>query len=906
MVENKLSWPTNFIHPKNRNGAYSSVAEYEQVHLINALVALGKLDSHPQSHCRFPQELLSLLSRVLQLAHDELLFVGASLDVVPRRRVKPELPILRPRGLFAGVQSVFTHRNLDPTSMIVNRQRGEIMAMINFHNAGFFPTYTESVQGPFIETSHESFWNSNPNRPRLARSNTDHTQLEDNEDSSSASNSSNSRDVRRSHLRSHVSTAAGHGVQGHQDDPGLVQLPGSTIIVGLEDKKLLQLENEQCPSYSRRGDHPIPYPIINHYPSRGSTVTSRTVGYNEQPPASPTLPNTRWILPVGSSDEVKMDREDTVKNQRTSARWTRSFRTRSQHDRTTRVRTEVAPRPRSEGALSNRHRLPPRSSSRADAGMSRISGATVVASHSALGGGKVLIKDTASASFDPRSSSSPSSPLSPTTTDVMNEECGEGVLISRPSTVNAKGWTWFIGAYQEFEQMAAKKTVKNRQSANDPVSVYGSSSNSGTTFASTTTKSHSGPSVRPRPQSFPTTKDSELFENGHENQIMEALVNLSKTIQNMVVALEAGGIVLTPSQLMDAIALKKHDWAQERERRIAEIHAENDRKKKRSTVMTVTPEQKEGRGLKWTTRLSVGMKAKGSPDRNTILSLGRKSFLSSDNSSGSAAGSSGSGMSGRGEGGRGGGGLKSTFKKMVGKRPSLETVPMPMPMFSSYKPRRSSVDNILYSAPGKERDPLPSELPEHLFMSSEEQEQLKNTSPTSPTTMTGLRLRTSAPGSKGEEEFIVVPLASGLRLGSITCPDLPIYGISLSNEDRTKTMAQAVAEEMEKAEQEFWKELEGLCEPIETTITTPPSSSHRHHSYHHDPKGKGRKMDELVITTAACEEDQKSYPGIVLLNLEDFVHNLEIVERYVTKMEAQAAKHYASIAQGPRNSKMES
>jgi hypothetical protein len=111
-------------------------------------------------------------------------------------------------------------------------------------------------------------------------------------------------------------------------------------------------------------------------------------------------------------------------------------------------------------------------------------------------------------------------------------------------------------------------------------------------------------------------------------------------------------------------------------------------------------------------------------------------------------------------------------------------------------------------------------------------------------------------------------------------------------------MAQAVAEEMEKAEQEFWKELEGLCEPIET-IATPPSSR-RHHSYHHDPKGKGKKMDELVVT-AGCEEDQKSYPGIVLLNLEDFVHNLEIVERYVTKMEAQAAKHYASIAQGPRN-----
>ncbi|KAI8345617.1 hypothetical protein B0O80DRAFT_491667 [Mortierella sp. GBAus27b] len=32
-TENKLSWSTNFVYLKSRNGAHSSTAEYEQVHL---------------------------------------------------------------------------------------------------------------------------------------------------------------------------------------------------------------------------------------------------------------------------------------------------------------------------------------------------------------------------------------------------------------------------------------------------------------------------------------------------------------------------------------------------------------------------------------------------------------------------------------------------------------------------------------------------------------------------------------------------------------------------------------------------------------------------------------------------------------------------------------------------------
>jgi hypothetical protein len=178
-------------------------------------------------------------------------------------------------------------------------------------------------------------------------------------------------------------------------------------------------------------------------------------------------------------------------------------------------------------------------------------------------------------------------------------------------------------------------------------------------------------------------------------------------------------------------------------------------------------------------------------------------------------------------------------------------------------------------------------------MSTEEQEQFHTLSPTSPTTLTGLRLKTSSSssGSKGSGEFVVLPLASGLKLGSITCPQLPAYGIRLSNDDRTKTMAQTEAERIENAEMEFWQEFEGLCEPITSPTLT----------IQYDLKGKARKVDAEAGAGSETkrqqqqQQQQTSYPGIVLLNLEDFVRNLEIVERYVTKMEATAARSYATI-----------
>ncbi|KAF9365656.1 hypothetical protein BGX34_009087 [Mortierella sp. NVP85] len=846
MIENQLPWPTSFLRPEANNGAYSSVAEYEQAQLMNALVALGKLDSHPQSQCRFPKELMNLLSRVLRIAHDELVFVGSNLDVLSRRRVHSELPILRPRGLFAGVQSVFTHQHLDPTSMIINRQRGEIMAMINFQHAGFLPTYTEKVQGPFVETNHVSFWNANRSTRAVST-----FVAQDDSDETSASSSGDEES------------------KGESSSPP--QPLGATIVLGLEGEKLLQSENDQCPSFSRRGNHPLPYPVINHYPSKGSTVASRSMGYNELPPTSPTLPNTRWIVSAGTHDEAQVQRSDTVKSRKSISKWTRSLRSRSQHDKATRVRTEEHPRPRSEGTLAQR-------TSRPEAiAVPRSSGATVVASHNAPGGGKVLIKNSSGMAFEARS---PLSSTTPVSADTASSEEGDGKLVPRPLNVNTKGWERFIGSYRELEQLVTRKATKSR---------FGGAADVSDAYATSPPPAvHRFPEGIPlestRPTSMPTIRDSELFETGHENQVMEALVNISKTLQNLVVALEAGGIVLTPGQLMDAIALRKQAWAQERERRIKEAQAENERLK-RSTIVTISADQREGQKPRWVRRLSISSKSRGSPERNTILTMGTGSFALSE---GSGSTTTAGNTIDKSTVGRRKGVFKTMLRKIARKRPSLEILPR-----APYKPRRTSADNILYSAPGKQRDPLPSELPDHLFMSTEEQEQFHNLSPTSPTTLTGLRLKTpSSSGSKGSGEFVVLPLASGLKLGSITCPQLPAYGIRLSNDDRTKTMAQTEAERIENAEIEFWQEFEGLCEPIASPALT----------IQYDPKGKARKVDAEAGSETKRQQQQQqqqqqqaSYPGIVLLNLDDFVRNLEIVERYVTKMEATAARSYATF-----------
>ncbi|KAF9952261.1 hypothetical protein BGZ65_005395 [Modicella reniformis] len=441
-----------------------------------------------------------------------------------------------------------------------------------------------------------------------------------------------------------------------------------------------------------------------------------------------------------------------------------------------------------------------------------------------------------------------------------------------------QGWTRFIRAYRELECQQSS----DRGSAEVPRAIR---------------SRHSGQSV---------TLDSELFETGHENQVMEALVNVSRTLQNMVVALEAGGTILTPKQLLGAIALKKQAWVQERERRIAEIQLENE-KRQRSTIVAITAEellrqqhqqeqgqqrQRQGQRPKWVRRLSIGTSSKNSVGMNTTAIIGSGSFTPSGGSTSTVAMASATATTMGREEGRRRTAFKTVLKKLSSKRSHLETPPQ----CSSYKPSRTSMDNILYSAPGKQRDPLPSELPDYLFMNSEEQKQFNDVSPSSTTAMAGLRLKTASFTQDGRGEFVVVPLASGLRLGSITCPQLPTFGIRLSSEDRTKTLAQQETERIENAEREFWREFEGLCESIDIAITTPID---------HNPKGKARKVNaEGTDAESRIRMKDVPYPGIALLNLEDLVHNLEIVERYVVKLETQAAKHYASMTQKVESSSL--
>ncbi|KAF9951315.1 hypothetical protein BGZ72_007150 [Mortierella alpina] len=244
-TENTISWPTKFVHPAADNGVYESIAAFEQACLFNALTALAYLDAVPGSTCRFPKELINLLPRILCLASDELLFSGSNLAIPPRRKVHidSDKPFV-PENIFATERTVFTHGDLKPQSLIIQGEDAGLLSLIDFDQAGFFPSYVESVQGPFTATTHSqaSFW-STRKTPQSSSASSDCSLAKERR-----------KGIRRLFPSSKSSTTA-------TSSPGV--------------------------GYSTmRGRHPCPYPVVNYHPTKR---TPQIMDYAEPDDEGPSM-----------------------------------------------------------------------------------------------------------------------------------------------------------------------------------------------------------------------------------------------------------------------------------------------------------------------------------------------------------------------------------------------------------------------------------------------------------------------------------------------------------------------------------------------------------------------------------------------------------------------------------------
>ncbi|KAF9435720.1 hypothetical protein BGZ76_005659 [Entomortierella beljakovae] len=791
MEENYLCWPTKFVRPVTSTGYnfYDSAIEYEQAHLFNSLVALGKLDSFPGSTCRFPRRLLDILQRILPIAHDELLFSGSHLDLERRRRILINAPVEKriyahSPSVFANVTSVFTHGHLDPNSIVINNETGEILSIINFQHAGFLPSYSENPQSLFIESNQLSFWNTRRNSSSQDSSISESSSSESEDTKHHGSwnikpklgsiLSSLSTSTSRQHHHGHDSVSS-KGKESlmvpasseHHEDYGLIVSPRlCNMQRKSNDSRRREVNNKGfLSSSSSRGPYWASYPVINHYPSKDSQITCESKSYS-----SMDVLTEYSNLP--SPSRVNMD-----------------------------------------GSLAD--------SSHTKVGMSDTSGKNKKGL-----GLPGTFKDTKKKSTQDQTSTCTQEDSS----NLFDQQ--NGLLTSNIPKLNQEGWAEFMEGYRELE----RKSNKRQSRFGKIMKLENHSSQARSYFSSNTvssSKSRSSPlgsPLPPSPSSPSKSRDTRHFERDHDSEVLEALTSINKTLQNLVVTLEAGGNVLTPKQLLNAISRKKSEFEEKERPLISNATSSN-------SSSSLVP-----------SNLSLGV-AESSTDNSTRV-------ISSTSST--SHGSSISPKEPLKKKKKKFGFFRSILERFTRKRHSdkkyteeknteekhaVKNQPL---NFETYKPTRTSADNILYTAPGVQRDPLPSELPDHIFSS---------TSASNPGTKMGLRLRPD-----GREE-VVVPIGQNSSLGSMAAPAMPVYGIQLSNHERTKSLVQVKKEKLTEMEKDIWKEFEGLCEPL----------SH----------------GQLLV--------EKKYPGIALLDLDDLEKSLEMVENHIMKLEGHAAKHFLDI-----------
>lgn len=311
-----ITWPKEFIMPNNyENGKpmYNSVAEHEYARMVNALVALERLDSVSGSKNRFPKELLDLLPRILNFLYEkDILFglktspgsssndsssnspsskgngVGVGRDKLHIVRIANTADIAavyNPPGLFEGIEAVFTHGQLTAQgSLVTNRQRRGIVSVSNFQKSGFSPPYEEDMKGLFVEKVSCSFWNAPSSSSGEGESGSEGVGKEQGEEA---------EDRKRK-------TASNIWPFKRKSKLSTTNTPTTTFPAAILLESLVEVDEDEdrddvgdegitfavpASSIAIHGKHPVPYPLLNHAIENGLSCGNRYMVLLEASPS---------------------------------------------------------------------------------------------------------------------------------------------------------------------------------------------------------------------------------------------------------------------------------------------------------------------------------------------------------------------------------------------------------------------------------------------------------------------------------------------------------------------------------------------------------------------------------------------------------------------------------------------
>ncbi|KAF9537893.1 hypothetical protein EC957_007535 [Mortierella hygrophila] len=1023
-----VSWPKKFVEPANiKDGkpVYNSVADYEYARLVNALVALERLDSTPGSMNRFPKDLINILPRILRFVHQKEMLFSHS----PRINQQPDCnrgkqaPVQignpaqqtaffsppAPPGLFEGIKSVFTHGQLAAQGSLVTDRKGRgVVAMANFQKAGFLPPYEEDMKGLFVKKVNSSFWN-------VPTGGSDDTAEGEGGGVCERGQRGAGRGAGRGHKAQNRMRKTASEVwpfrrfskqstfnsdtsndTSNTSPTATDMLLGSRVEVG-DENDVNDAAQIAMParSISIHGKHPVPYPLLNHAIEHGSSCGNRYMVLVEA--SSPTMLSTSTstsltsplsadslannLLPAqglnaprrfsvlssgltsnqittapplvadsvsdtqGDSDGIVAEKSGSFR--RIKSQFHARFLPKSKKNKRKNTYNddddahvykrqdpcgvsieELIQDPASDDLFPV---YPPAGTTTATAATTSTAAAnspelehfpsTASASAHIPGSqppGRPLMTDLPTFHTAPSSLSLPSS--QPQSANFARSTTPQRTLLPEEPKICQVGWKHFLKTYCALETNALKAAaVAAAESSSAKTNTRNNTVPPPTQNAATNnpppppSPSSSSPTI---PISFTfstiTFKESTYF---HKHQLraltdtinnrsdsmvaLGSLVSLSKTLQNLVVALEAGGIVLTPEQLLVAISERQQAWQSSEEKRLAQIESQKEAERgrrieagerqekeqeERMAALKLLREQleqqqelqqKQGKPSWWQDDeiREIPPDAPLKDDPPTVppknnITLPSTSGADTEIDTGAGVSSAEAALS-RIRSPRFGmlkppsflqkqvsitnSTATSTASTPVVRRLShllrLSSQPQPSSLTTSsisegltastasayhYQGRtpayfiRSPDDDILYSAPGLQRDPLPSELPDHILTS----------------TSMGSAF---ASGTTSLFDLTAV-YKTDLRhkLGTMIAPTLPAYGVRLTNPDGTKTLSQMEVERIEREMQTSCWELEALCEYDGRTSWRAP-------------------------------------PGIALLSMAELERQVEDVERWVTE-----------------------
>lgn len=808
----RTSWPTHFVH----GALYNSVAGYEQARLMNALVALGRLDAALDSDCLFPKALLALLPRILSLANNERLFFDQK-QVASNDRSASGLSTNQ-ETIFDGVPIVFTHSDLSPSSLIVEPSTGDLLGLINLQYAGFFPAYNELIRQIFVDI----------HAPTIAFLNSDPSEQE--KDSDAEEEAARRRRSFKGLVGSIIRRSSGSQRRYPSMDDTATRTPSKG------KGKSITKQTRVIVPFSRTGGHPFPFIAVNHF----KTTNSQFAAPNSMVFTKKTRRTRRdgTLVALGKATSLS----ETKRNSSRSPSW---IKRRS----TIETKPATATDSGTGSQASELNELETYDDFQEPQKVSRhlIIRKTLQLCSSSWKHFLCSLREYEVQWIDRQTRVRLSA-------QILQDHCNSYRHYMQDATSESStdkrcaamcSTSSVSLPLSNFGAVAPLTVIKPDQDATSfrPLSTV--STHSAIIISNTEAASarDSSSSLVPTMKfaSSSTQKDSDRIEHGY-SPVLEAFVSMTKTLQNLVVALEAGARVLTPEQFLRMIETKASRSEQSSMLQGGKVSI--DRKAEQARETNPTEEQKRQQQLY---RMNVAAYAVSSPPpvSQPKPKRGRVRRL-----------------------------LKSIFNS---KRPEQISKPAPY-----QPPIRTSEDNILYMGP--ERDPLPSELPSHLiFVAPPPKKKPLAFTSLSYSSVTSLRLvdtlsqnssflsvvdamddgDTCSYNSDDTDEIrhqIASPpvvISGGSHyygankppsMGAIAA-DIPVYGLRLSARDGAKTLYESERERLEEEERVFWAEFEEEDKEIQ------------------QESGGGRRRGGRVA----------------VLDLEDLEANVRILEEFLTK-----------------------